>query len=204
MVLLRRVARPLLAGIFVSGGLDTLLNPAPKIEKATPLLEKAGEALPIDDPPPPSTLVQLDAAVKVAAGSLLAAGYVPRLASAALAASLVPTTVAGYPFWQEEDEQRRSAQRLHFFKNLAMLGGLLLAAADTEGRPSLGWWARRAVRKASSATQHAAGSVAGTAQHAVDSVQHAADRAADTAHDVADRAGDVTDGVTKRVRAAVR
>jgi hypothetical protein len=30
-----------------------------------------------------------------------------------------------------------------------MLGGLLLAATDTEGRPSLGWRARKAAKRAS-------------------------------------------------------
>ena len=29
-------------------------------------------------------------------------------------------------------------------KNASVLGGLILAAVDTEGRPSLAWWARRA------------------------------------------------------------
>lgn len=181
-MLLRRVARPLLAGIFVSGGLDTLLNPRPKIEAATPLLERAADAVPIDDPPPPSTLVQLDAAVKVAAGSLLAAGYVPRLASAALAASLVPTTIAGHPFWQEQDEAQRTAQRIHFFKNLGLLGGLLLASADTHGKPSLGWRARRAARRVGRATQHAAD----TTQYAIGTV------------------ADATTDAAGRVRAAVR
>jgi uncharacterized membrane protein YphA (DoxX/SURF4 family) len=179
-MLLRRVARPLLAGIFVSGGLDTLLNPGPKIAQATPLLEKAAEAAPIDHPPPPSTLVQLDAAVKVAAGSLLASGYLPRLASAALAAGLVPTTLAAHSFWQEQDDERRAAQRVHFFKNLGLLGGLLLASADTHGKPSLGWWARRATRRAAAATTHAADTVAGTAQQVGGAVSGAA-------HGVVDR-----------------
>jgi hypothetical protein len=40
-------------------------------------------------------------------------------------------------------------QRVQFFKNLSMLGGLLLAAADTEGRPSMSWRAHRAAEHAS-------------------------------------------------------
>jgi hypothetical protein len=35
---------------------------------------------------------------------------------------------------------------MHFLKNLGLLGGLLLAAADTEGRPSIGWRAERLLR----------------------------------------------------------
>jgi hypothetical protein len=39
-------------------------------------------------------------------------------------------------------------QRMQFLKNAAMAGGLILAALDTEGRPSVRWRAKRAVRKA--------------------------------------------------------
>ncbi|BCB85977.1 hypothetical protein Psuf_032900 [Phytohabitans suffuscus] len=49
----------------------------------------------------------------------------------------MPTTLAGHAFWEHEDPAERRTQRLHFLKNMSMLGGLLLAAADTEGRPSL-------------------------------------------------------------------
>jgi uncharacterized membrane protein YphA (DoxX/SURF4 family) len=39
-------------------------------------------------------------------------------------------------------------QRVHFMKNLAMVGGLIIAATDHEGSPSLSWRAKRAARKA--------------------------------------------------------
>jgi putative oxidoreductase len=61
-----------------------------------------------------------------------------------LAASLVPTTLAGHAFWNETDPQAKNAQRLQFYKNTSVFGGLLLAAVDTEGRPGLAWRARRA------------------------------------------------------------
>ena len=35
-------------------------------------------------------------------------------------------------------------QRLQFAKNTSILGGLLLAGVDTEGKPGLAWRARRA------------------------------------------------------------
>jgi putative oxidoreductase len=59
----------------------------------------------------------------------------------------VPTTLAGHRFWEEDDPARRHQQQIHFFKNLGLLGGLVLAAADTGGAPSLGWRARRAARR---------------------------------------------------------
>lgn len=158
-MLLRRVARPLLAATFVSGGIDELLKPEPKIEAARPLIEKGQEALPTDRSAEPSTLVQVDAAVKIGAGLLLAFGKAPRLAALALAASLIPTTVIEHAFWDAEGDER-AAQQTQFLKNAGLLGGLMLAAGDTQGKPSLAWRARRAKRDAARAakiTRKAAG-----------------------------------------------
>ena len=44
----------------------------------------------------------------------------------ALAGSLVPTTLAGHRFWEEEDDAARAQQTFQFLKNLAMFGGLLM------------------------------------------------------------------------------
>lgn len=142
MPLIRALARPLLAATFISGGIDTLRNPQPRVPGADKVVSPLVKAIPqLSDT---EQLVKLDAAVKVVAGGLLAFGKFPRLSSAALAAGLVPTTLAGHRFWEESDPAKRAAQRLHLLKNASMLGGLLLAAVDTEGRPSLGWRARHA------------------------------------------------------------
>ena len=68
-----------------------------------------------------------------------------RPAAVVLAATLVPTTLAGHRFWEEDDPAARRHQTIHVLKNVAMMGGLLLAAADTGGRPSVPWRAKRAV-----------------------------------------------------------
>ena len=91
--------------------------------------------------------------MQVGAGLMLALGRFPRLSSALLAGSLVPTTLAGHRFWEEQDEMKRAQQRIHFFKNLSMLGGLMLAAVDTEGRPGLAWRAQHAAQHASATTR---------------------------------------------------
>jgi putative oxidoreductase len=145
-VLIRRIARPLLAGVFVTGGIDVLRNPGPRAEKAEPLTSKLGNVLPL--PQETEQVVRLNAIAQVTAGALLAAGRLPRLAATVLAGSLVPTTLAGHPFWEEDDPRTRAQQRIHLAKNLAILGGLLLAAVDTEGSPSLGWRARQAAKRA--------------------------------------------------------
>ena len=126
--LTRRIARPLLAGIFVQGGLDTFRNPGPRAQRIEPVMSKVGDTLPLPDDT--VSLVRLNAAVHVVAGTLLAMGRVPRLAAAVLAASLVPTTVAGHRFWEEDSPQSKAMQRTHFLKNLAILGGLIVTATE--------------------------------------------------------------------------
>ena len=145
MTITRRIARPLLAASFVSGGIETLRNPDPRVEKAEAVAPQIAERLPLPDQT--DQLVKINAVVQIGAGVLLAVGRVPRLAAAALAASLVPTTLAGHRFWEEDDPTRRAQQQVHFLKNLGMLGGLVLAVFDTEGAPSLGWWTKRAARR---------------------------------------------------------
>ena len=73
-----------------------------------------------------------------------------------LAASLVPTTAAGHRFWEVEDTQDRTQQQLHFFKNVSMLGGLIIAAGDTDGKPGVAWRARHAARDARREARHLA------------------------------------------------
>jgi len=68
----------------------------------------------------------------VGAGSLLALGVFPRLSALALAGSLIPTTLAGHSYWGIEDPATRKVQRIQFHKNMAMLGGLLLAVLDEQ------------------------------------------------------------------------
>jgi hypothetical protein len=54
----------------------------------------------------------------------------------ALAASLIPTTIAGHSYWTLDDPAARKIQRIQFHKNMAMIGGLLFAVLDEpEARP---------------------------------------------------------------------
>ncbi|MDL4817239.1 hypothetical protein [Actinomadura opuntiae] len=65
---------------------------------------------------------------------MLAAVVLPRLAAMAIAAPLVPTTLAGHAFWELEDPMARKLQRIQFHKNAALIGGLLYAAlAENRG-----------------------------------------------------------------------
>ncbi|MGZ6804541.1 MAG: DoxX family protein [Mycobacteriales bacterium] len=145
---IRRTARSLLAASFVSGGVSTLRHPGPRVE----LVRAAGLSS-------PEQLVRANAVADVVAGFTLATDRLPRLSALVLAGSLVPTTYVGHPFWTEKDKAARAQQQVHFLKNLGMLGGLLLAAADTGGRESVphaaGRVSRKAARKAAKAARSA-------------------------------------------------
>jgi putative oxidoreductase len=114
--ILIRVAELLLAVVFVLGGIATLRNPQPRAEQL------ARFRLPF-----PIPLVRLNAVVMITAGLALALNIMPGLASAVLAAVLVPTTVFGHAFWAAEGTARQE-QLAHFIKNLAVLGGLVAMA----------------------------------------------------------------------------
>src|SRR5215467_2307816 len=146
MSVLRDAARPMLASIFIIQGFDTMLHPERVAPRAEPVVAPLAELVP--GVATTEDAVRLNGAVQFTAGSLLALGIFPRLSAAAIAATLVPTTAAGHRFWEVEDEKERAQQRIHFLKNLAIFGGLLIAAGDTAGRPSLAWRRRYAVRSA--------------------------------------------------------
>jgi hypothetical protein len=95
---------------------------------------------------------------------------------------VVPSTIAAHPFWTEHDPQRRVEQQVQFAKNLGLLGGLLFAAMDRGGKPSLSWRAKYAAKTGRRAAR-SAGAIAGlsgavVAQKAGSSVRRASDAAA--------------------------
>ena len=151
MTITRLLARPMLATIFVVGGVNALRATeahAAKAKKVTdrivPLAQRAAPGAPI--PTDAATLVRINAGAQIVAAAALATGRAPRQSATLRAAALGPPTLAGHPFWDETDPQAKATQRLQFAKNTSILGGLLLAGVDTEGKPGLAWRARRAAK----------------------------------------------------------
>lgn len=137
----------MLASIFVLQGFDSMVNPERVSSRAEAVVQPLAERVPLI-PNETEQAVRINGAVQFAGGLMLAMGRLPRLSALAIAATLVPTTLAGHRFWEIDDKQERAAQRIQFLKNLSMLGGLLLAAVDTAGDPSLAWRAQHAVQSA--------------------------------------------------------
>lgn len=158
-MLVRRLARPLLASIFIYGGIGALRDRKGHASAAKPFIDKTmgkvRDSLPEQVPTDPETLVAVDGAVKVGAGTMLALGKFPRLSSLLLTGSLTATTLSQHAFWEFEDAEQRSMQKIQFFKNLSSLGGLMITAVDTGGKPSVGYRARHGAHRFAEQTQHA-------------------------------------------------
>lgn len=139
--------------MFLYGGTNALKNATVMGPKAQPLADQL-QKFAVDSPIPVTgaNLIRANGAVHVIAGTALATGHFPRLASLILAGSLVPTTAVSHQFWKESDPISRKNQKVHFTKNLSMIGGLLMATLDPE--PHKKFIGRRAKDKASETIEH--------------------------------------------------
>jgi uncharacterized membrane protein YphA (DoxX/SURF4 family) len=125
-----RIAGPLIASIFIRGGLDAVMNPEGKVKKAEKVsgpIARRVTVLPDDT----ETLVRLNGVTQVLAGAAMSLGIFRRLSAAVLIGTLIPTTLAGHRFWEELDDDARNQQITQFAKNLGLLGGLLLIVTET-------------------------------------------------------------------------
>ena len=151
MTLLRATARTLLASYFVASGIKSVRHPEllvsaaePVTDRLVPLVKKYAPAQVADHVPEDTkTLVRVNGAAQVLGGLALASGRGRRLGAIVLATSLVPSTLAKHPFWTRQSAIEKAEDRSHFLKNLSLLGGVLLAAGDTEGKPSLVYLAHK-------------------------------------------------------------
>ena len=148
MSLTRRLARPLLASIFITSGYAQL--------KEHSYVTEAARSAGLSEP---ELIAKAHVYGSLVGGTALALGRFPRLAALGLAVNLIPTTIVGHAFWSAPEDQKM-VQQLNFLKNASILGGLLLAAIDTGGRESIphavGRVSKRTAKKADKARAKAA------------------------------------------------
>jgi putative oxidoreductase len=77
-------------------------------------------------------LLALTIAIELGGGILLAVGYKARWAALAIALFLVPVTFIFHQFWGIPADQVMN-QSNHFFKNVAIIGGMLMVFAFGAG-----------------------------------------------------------------------
>lgn len=116
----------LLAGApFVVLGAQAVAEPGGRVQVAADL-----------GLPAPKVAVRVNGAAMVAGGLALATGVLRRPAAVGLVASLVPTTVAGHPFWKQEDPGKAKADQIQVWKNIGLAGAAL--AVGFASRPDHG------------------------------------------------------------------
>jgi uncharacterized membrane protein YphA (DoxX/SURF4 family) len=200
----------MLSAAFIARGVDALRSPKPAADAARPTLEglsKLPDPVGTNVPSNAETVARVNAAVQIGGGLLLASGKLPRLASAALAFSVVPGSLGGHTFWNETDPQRKADERRAFLTDISLIGGLIIAAVDTEGKPSLGWRGRRAAHKVSDAVTAALPVGAATGGALADSqlaekvghgLQVGAERGREFAHVARERGAELADVARER------
>ncbi|WNG90913.1 DoxX family protein [Mycobacterium sp. ITM-2016-00318] len=205
-MLIRRIARPLLSVAFIGQGVDAIRNPKTAADAARPALDgmrKLPDSIGTKVPSDAENFARVNAAVQIGGGLLLATGKMPRLASAALAFTVIPGSLGGHMFWNEPDPQRKADERRAFMTDLSLLGGLIIAAVDTEGKPSLGWRGRRAARAVTAALPVGAASGGALSDSAfAEKLGHglsaARERGAELADVARDRAPEIAEAARER------
>ncbi|HZK32208.1 MAG TPA: DoxX family membrane protein [Corynebacterium sp.] len=157
--MIRKIARPMLASVYIADGADTLLNTSAHIRATENVLDKVRSLLPEDlarnVPNDPELVTRAVGGTKIGAGALLALGKAPRLSAGTLALLSVPTILGRYNFWDADTDEEKSTRRSGFLTHVALLGGLAITSVDTAGKPSVAWRAKKAGQEVSEKVQSA-------------------------------------------------
>jgi uncharacterized membrane protein YphA (DoxX/SURF4 family) len=154
-MLLRRVARPLLAAPFVYDGVQAALHPGEHIAAARGLTDTVTDRIGVKrlTDTQLSLVVRAHGALTAVLGVALGAGLFPRLAAVKLAVLTAPLALAHQPFTSRGGE--RSEKTVRFVRALGYTGAALLAGIDTEGKPDVAWRVRQARKEAKKAVKAA-------------------------------------------------
>ncbi len=201
MSLLRFAARTMLASFFVVNGIQALRDPEPLVAATEPL---AKQFLPLAEktlPPQAAAylpedargLVRLSGVAQIVGGLCLATGFARRLGALALAGSMLPQLLASNPLGSTGDSESKQL----FLRNVALTGGVLLAAVDTEGQPNLANRAKFKAEALGREAEHTKAAVAREAQRTKKSLTKEGRRAARKAKKMAGRAGKSIEGALK-------
>lgn len=127
----------MLASSFIANGFSRARRPqSASIAPVTRVLDEK-----FDVQVDPDLVARAAGVAQMTAGSLLAIGKMPRL-SAGLLVSTYLIDVVG------EQMDKDAEKKTSLLNKTSLLGGALLAAVDTAGRPSLAWRARHAAENA--------------------------------------------------------
>lgn len=220
--MIRFIARPMLASVFILDGVSVLRSPgeraaatAPAVNRIAKNTEKAAPSGPAGEAAadkaakaqsqPDSTsknTVRALAAVKIGAGALFAIGKAPRLSATVLAAAHAPTMVARFSDTPGGALSGSDTKFVGLATDAALLGGLFLAAEDTGGKPGLRWRAQAARGEVSAALPTIKGearslrsALESTAQSIGSDARNFAGTVGDQSHNASQALSNVTENV---------
>ena len=92
--------------------------------------------------PLPLMFAVIGMAVEVVGGILIVSGFRPRVASPPVILFMIVATLISHRYWELANAAQRG-QEIHFFKNISIIGGLLLLSVTGPGRFSIDGLIRR-------------------------------------------------------------
>jgi putative oxidoreductase len=110
------LGRLLMSVIFILSGLQKLMH----FSQTASMM--AGKGIPLA-----AVALALSIAIEIGGGLLLIIGYKVRYVALVMALWMVPVTLTFHNFWVYQGDAREM-QLVNFLKNLAIIGGLLVAA----------------------------------------------------------------------------
>jgi putative oxidoreductase len=119
------LGRLLIAALFLPSGFGKLMN-----------LSGFATSLALRRFPAPGIMAPLGAAIEILAPIAILLGIKTRHAALGLMAFTIIATVSSHRFWEFADAARQ-AQAINFWKNVAILGGLLFLFVVGAGRLSI-------------------------------------------------------------------
>lgn len=144
-MLVRRIARAALGAYFVNEAVKNFKETPKQAENAAPFVEFVSRESGRKVPNNPELMVKGQGAMMGLGGLALIIGRAPRVAAGLLTPAVAANAYMHEAFWAEKDPAVRAQKQSNFFRTLGLVGGVLIAAADTQGKPGLAWRAAHGV-----------------------------------------------------------
>jgi putative oxidoreductase len=119
--MLKHIALLLYSGMLLVGGWQQAHEPGGRAQRA----RETG--LPVSN-----ELVQASGWAMIAAAGALQLRPLRRFAALAVACQLLPITYIGHRFWEMDEGPQRMQNKIHFYKNVSMIGSALYIAATAD------------------------------------------------------------------------
>jgi len=120
------IARILIGWIFVQSGLGKLMD-----------INAFAASLARNGVPAPTLFAYIGAPVEFVGGLALLTGLATRYAAALMILFVIVATLIAHRYWQITDAAQHRVQEINFYKNVAIMGGILSLFVAGGGRLSI-------------------------------------------------------------------